>query len=72
MAIRELIIRDSSNVKSASWNDETMELNVEFNSGSRGSYLSVPEHEVDDFERADSHGKYIHNYIKPLYTWRKR
>jgi hypothetical protein len=69
--IRELDLRDSSNVKSASWDDETLELHCEFHSGSRGSYLAVPEHEVGSFERATSHGSYIHDYIKPLYVWRK-
>lgn len=68
MAIRQLDLKDSKNVKSAAYDPDTQRLYISFATSS-GYYDSVDEQEALDFERADSHGQYVHQYLKPVYTW---
>lgn len=71
MAQRELDLKESSHIQSARYDPDTQELTIYFAGGNHGSYMGVPEHDADAFERAQSHGQYLHNYLKPLYPYRK-
>lgn len=53
---------ESSNIKSIGYEDETLE--VEFLNGSIYQYYNVPKDLFDGIMNADSHGKYLNEYIK--------
>lgn len=53
---------ESSNIKSIGYEDETLE--VEFLNGSIYQYYNVPQDLFDGIMNADSHGKYLNEYIK--------
>lgn len=72
MAIRELDLNESSNVKAGYWDSDTKELIVEFASGGRGAYVGVDEEEAIAFEQSQSPGKYIHQFLKPRFPWVRR
>jgi hypothetical protein len=62
---------NSSNLKSASFNTETEDLTVTFNSGAIYVYNKVPWTKFTKFRLAESHGKHFneniarsHKYIK--------
>jgi hypothetical protein len=67
--IRQLDLASSTNVSSAFWDDETLELSVIFATGGRGKYIGVDAEAAQAFEQSDSPGKYLHQFLKPLYPW---
>lgn len=64
MSIKVLNLRQSSNIKGATWDSDTLQLNVEFFNGGSYSYDQVPEAKVIEFENADSPGRYLHANLK--------
>jgi hypothetical protein len=64
MAERNLALAASTNVSSATYDDETLECTVTFQSG--GSYVvaDVSTSEAQQFERAGSAGKFYHEYFR--------
>jgi len=69
MALRKLDLGDSDNVSESYYDPDTQRLYVVFVSGGSGYYSGVPEEEAMAFEQADSHGKYLHQYLKPRFPW---
>ena len=70
MAIRNKYF-GSSAIASATWDDETGELTIEFEGG-RGaglySFNAFPEHEWERFTTAHSPGSFFNVYIKGRYA----
>ena len=65
MAERQLQFgKTSSNVDSAFWDDETMDLRVVFKSGHSGIHPGTTQQEALAFEQATSPGSHYHNYFK--------
>jgi len=68
MAVRNVpVTSDSGHVEAVSYDDDTQDLVVVFRGGRSYVYHGVPSNEVEALSRADSAGKYINNFIKPLY-----
>lgn len=67
--IRQLELANSSNVSSAAFDDETLELLISFASGGKGKYVGVSTEDAQAFEQSESPGKYLHTYLKNLYPW---
>ena len=72
MAIREIEFKPSSNIARVQWDDETLDLHVQFQHGGSGTYKGVPENEVNGLSQAESAGKYLNAQIKPLYEYERR
>ncbi len=70
MAVTELTINDSSHIKSATYNDETLELVVSFPNGTY-SYAGVPANVASEFAAAPRAGVFLHARIKNQYAARK-
>lgn len=64
MAIKILDLKQSSNIKGANWDSDSLQLTVEFHNGGTYSYDSVSEDKALEFERADSPGRYLHANLK--------
>ena len=62
---------ESSNIAAIGYDEETKELHVQFNSGSEYVYQDVPAGVYQDFLDADSKGKYLNEYIKGVYEFKK-
>lgn len=61
---------ESSNIKSIGYEDEVLE--VEFLNGSIYVYYNVPEKLFESIMNADSHGRYLNEYIKKAnYRYKK-
>jgi hypothetical protein len=60
---------ESSNIKSVGWKENNLE--VEFNTGSLYRYSDVTEDVFNAFLKAESKGKYFHEYIKGNYQSEK-
>jgi len=71
MAIQNVEFKPSSNIASATWDDETLDFHVVFHHGGEGTYKNLPQNEVEAFSRADSAGKYLNANIKPLYPYER-
>lgn len=54
----------STNIRSIGYDASTMILEVEFNNGTVYQYYDVPEALYEGLMAADSHGKYLNEYIK--------
>lgn len=61
----------SSNVKSIGYNETTENLEVEFNNGNIYEYYKVPRVTYDSFMAASSQGKYLNQYIKGKYSFKR-
>lgn len=68
---KELTLPESSNIARAEYDSKLHILYVTFHSGQTYSYDNVPESVVDDFEKAESAGKFFCKNIKWKYTYRK-
>ena len=65
MAERQLQFQKaSSNLDSAFYDDETMDLRVVFKSGHSGVHPNTTAQEALDFEQASSPGSHYHNNFK--------
>lgn len=71
MPVRELQHVKSSNIASASYDEESGELSVKFNSGATYVYSEVPLSIAIEFESAPSAGKYLDSMIKGIYPYKK-
>ena len=59
---------ESSNLASIGYDASTGTLEIEFKSGGAvWQYYDFPEHKWNEFEYAESHGKYFHAHIKNQY-----
>jgi hypothetical protein len=61
----------SSNVDSIGYDESDEELFVKFNNGSMYVYKDVPESVWEDFQNADSKGRFIHTDLKDIYDYEK-
>jgi len=61
----------SSMVKSIGYDKISKTVEVEFSNGSIGQYLNVPAEKHKEFLNADSHGKFVHQELKPNFTFQK-
>ena len=62
---------DSSNISCLKYDNHSQILEVIFNSGGVYHYFNVPAQVWEDFKRADSKGKYLHEHIKGCYRYSK-
>lgn len=65
------VIIESSNLKSASYNTESKDLMVTFNSGAIYEYNNVPWEKFTKFRMAKSQGKYFNENISKSYKYIK-
>lgn len=65
---RDLAIGPSSNVLSATYDDETRELTLELNGGDY-TYSGVPPSVADGLERAPSPGQFFIRFIRDRYPY---
>ena len=68
MAPRKLDLAPSTNVRAGSYDPDTQQLTVEFYSAA-GYYSQVPASVAEDFERASSAGRFVHDYLKNNFPW---
>jgi hypothetical protein len=61
----------SSNIKSIGYNEITRSLEVEFNNGTIYEYYKVPKEVHDLLMTSASHGKYLNQYIKKKYAFKR-
>lgn len=54
----------SSNIRSIGYDASAMVLEVEFNNGAVYQYYNVPQYIFDGLMVADSHGRYLDQYVK--------
>ena len=54
----------SSNIRSIGYDAIAMVLEVEFNNGAVYQYYNVPQYIYDGLMAADSHGRYLDQYVK--------
>ena len=57
-------IVESSNLASIGYDSSTGTLEIEFKNGAIWQYYDFPEHMWNEFEYAESHGKYFNANIK--------
>lgn len=57
----------SSAISSVTYDDETLEMDVEFESGSEYTYYNVPKLVFEAFVTDDSPGRFFHQRIKNQY-----
>lgn len=60
----------SSHIATVSYDSDTQELEIEFQSGDSYAYSSVPQAVVEGFRAASSAGQYFHRQIKGRYSSR--
>jgi hypothetical protein len=61
----------SSNISSASYDDETKVLTVEFNGGAEYEYSGVMPETFEAFRNSSSAGSFFHTHIKANYVARR-
>jgi hypothetical protein len=61
----------SSNIASIGYDPVAHVLEIEFNDGSIYQYENVPQSEYDGLMSAASHGQYLDQHIKGVYSYRK-
>lgn len=59
----------SSDLRSVGYDETSMTLEIEFNSGGIYQYYNVPETIYNSLMNASSHGKYFHQHIKDVYRY---
>lgn len=70
MAAEAIQHTESSHIKGATYDPDTQELVVTFNSGSY-AYSGVPQSTVAEFSSAPSAGKYLERFVKGVHPYRK-
>ena len=68
----EMIFVDSSNIEAIGYNDDTLELHVQFLSGSYYIYSDVPREVFDDLMNAPSKGSFLNREVKGIYQFTKQ
>lgn len=71
MAEREIPIRESTNLRSVVYDDDTQTLTVQFRNGGSYQYHGVSADTAEGFSTADSAGSYLHSYVKNLHEFNK-
>lgn len=71
MAEQQIQLRDSSNIRSALYDPDTLTLTVGFKSGGTYAYSGVSVDKAQAFADADSHGSFLHSQIKGQHTFTK-
>lgn len=61
----------SSNISSIGYDEESQTLEVEFNDGGLYQYDGVPRPEYEGMMTASSHGQYLNQNIKGVYSYRE-
>lgn len=61
----------SSSIRGVGYDEDAGALEIEFGSGGVYRYLEVPRGVYEDLLRADSHGRYFHDYIRGEYDYRR-
>lgn len=59
----------SSHISSIGYDPDTLVLEVEFNDGSVYQYHDVPNTVYEGLMDADSHGEYLHEWVKGEYDY---
>lgn len=62
---------DSSTIRAIGYREKTQELVVKFHNGSDYVYSGVPPETWEEFLHAGSKGQYLHQHIKPVYSFEK-
>jgi hypothetical protein len=62
---------DSSNLKGASYNNETQTLTITFNNGGKYEYYKVPMKIFIKFQMSESQGKFFSSEIRAKYDFKK-
>ena len=62
---------NSSNISSIGYDPSTQVLEVEFHDESVYQYEGIPQSEYDGLMAASSHGQYLHQRIKDVYSYRR-
>jgi len=70
-AMEEMVPIKSTNIKKASYNEETEVLTVQFKTGKRYEYLDVPPNLWDKFMAAKSQGSFFHKEIRRKFEYIK-
>lgn len=68
----DMIYVDSSNIEAIGYDDESLELHVQFISGGYYIYNNVPRQIFDELMYAPSKGSFLNREIKGLYQFVKR
>ena len=61
----------SSDIRAIGYDENSLTLRIEFNSGGVYEYFGVPVSVHSDLMNASSHGKYFHRYIRDKYEFPK-
>jgi hypothetical protein len=64
MALQDIPISSSTNIKSVQHDPDTLQLVVTFHNGGVYSYDGVDVDKAQGFSSAESAGKYLHNNVK--------
>jgi hypothetical protein len=68
----EMIYVDSSNIEAIGYDDDALELHVQFLSGGYYVYYDVPRTIFDDLINAPSKGSFLNREIKGVYRFTKQ
>lgn len=68
----EWIPVSSSNLNRVRYDEDTMTLEIEFNSGDQYQYFDVPKGVYDGLMSAASHGRYFHSNIKGDFRYARK
>lgn len=61
----------SSNLHSVGYDQETRTLEIEFHGGRIYQYSNVPTQVYEGLMNAGSHGRYFHQRIREVYSYRR-
>ncbi|HEX6909402.1 MAG TPA: KTSC domain-containing protein [Longimicrobium sp.] len=61
----------SSSLRSVGYDPSARVLEVEFRNGGVYQYLDVKDDEYEEFQEADSKGRYLNTEIKPTHRYRR-
>lgn len=70
MANTPMITVDSSSIEAVGYDESRRELHVRFDGGRAYAYLDVPENVFHELMRAESKGRYVNLYVKPVFRCR--
>lgn len=64
-------IIESSQIEAIAYYEPHMKLFIKFKNGAIYEYLNVTIDDYQSFQRAESHGKFFHAYIKGVYQYNR-
>lgn len=68
---RAIPFAESSQIASITYSDDDMTLTIAFQRGGVYTYSQVPSDVADGFTSAPSAGKYLNEFVKPLYAYER-